>query len=391
MFKNEEIEIKLEIRNITYYRNLGIKIPTLIKNNKECVNYDKLITINIDMLKNGSDQKVEVYCDFCLDNGIENIFYKKYNNLIRDRKNNNGKDRCGSCARKKSGISTRIDFKKVQNKFIQKNLTPIFNDTDYSSNNSKLEFKCNIHLDFKQKISYIGLLYANNPCKFCRKEKLKKKKSEKIYNYFISRGLVPLFSKNENIINNSKVEFKCNIHSDIIQYISYDCLYQTKNGCKICYNRKGENSSNWKGGITPLVRHLRGYIKKLIKEFIINSKYKCEITELKGSLVVHHIHNFKSIVLEALEILNLPIYKEILNYTELEMNLIYSKMTDLHKKYKLVVILKDLHILFHKEYGLKNNNDEQYKNFILRYKNCEFDIFLKEKYKYSNSNSYIFH
>ncbi len=47
-------------------------------------------------------------------------------------------------------------------------------------------------------------------------------------------------------------------------------------------------------------------------------------------------------------------------------------------------MIKELHNLFHAEYGRKNNNENQYNEFVKRYKNYEFDGKLPFKYRFIN-------
>lgn len=46
-------------------------------------------------------------------------------------------------------------------------------------------------------------------------------------------------------------------------------------------------------------------------------------------------------------------------------------------------MIKELHILFHKIYGIKNNDKYQFEDFKKRYFNFEFDDLLNNRYKYS--------
>ena len=384
MIKSEIVKIKLTRRNIGYYSLYPQVLIPMILNTKgmQIPNYGEEIIITTDLLKNGVEQKINIICDKC---GI--IYIKKFNNICRDRKNNNGCDICNSCAHKKSGITQRLNIKDVYNLFMEKNIIPLFEDKDYLSVGTKLNFKCKIHEDILQSISYNGLKKSNHPCKKCRTKVIADKQKMKIgsiYNLFQKRNLIPLFEKTEED-RYKKLQYSCEIHQDI-QFISYNQLRQTKYGCKSCLNRKGENNINWKGGITPLIKYMRNKLNDWKKIKLKNNNYTCEITNIVGNkLVVHHITNFSFILGETLNNLNLKIKPIISDYSSGELKLIEEKLIDLHSKYKSVVISKDLHELFHKKYGIKNNNEEQYVEFIERYMNGEFDRNLPSKYRVVNN------
>lgn len=386
MIKNNKLEIILTVRNITHYKKFeNVNIPTFLYNGKEKIKYGQKILIDVSMLKNGSDQKIEVCCDGC-----GSIIYKKYNNFIRDRKKNGDKDFCGNCGRKNFGKSKRLIFSEVCEYFIERKLIPLFTENDYKSVGSKLKCKCTSH-EYILCISYNNLKNSEFPCKKCAPNNrggYNKLKSKEIYKSFQDKGLIPLFSENVNITTKDKLPFLCKIHG--VQYISYNQLKFTKYGCKNCLNRKGENSHNWKGGITPLVRNMRLKLNNWKKTKLKNNNYTCEITGIIGDkLVVHHITNFYIILEETLNLLNLDIKPIIGDYTDKELELIKEKLLELHDKHMSVVICKDLHELFHKKYGIKNNNEEQYKEFIIRYKSGEFNNKLPFKYRIINNPGVI--
>jgi hypothetical protein len=373
MIINDKIEINITNRNIKYYRSIYPDIK---------VGMNLIDTKNI---KNGSDIKLEVTCDIC-----ERKLNKKFNNLNRDRKNNNGIDICIECSKKKSGENRRIAYETVYNLFLSKNLIPEFKKYDNILTNNKLKFRCKIHTDTKQSIRYNGLLLSNYPCKYCRSiaiSKSKKKSFQEIYNYFISRDLIPLFKEEDVNGISSKLKFRCKKHN-IDQYTSYAILSKTK-GCKFCFSKKGSNSHMWKGGITPLVRNMRKKINNWKKEKIKEKGYKCEITNMNGRLVVHHILNFHILLEKSLESTNLPIRHNLSDYTNTELLTIENELLELHKSAEYCIIIKDLHILFHKIYGSKNNDKLQFESFKKRYFSFEFDNDLDIKYRYSTiSNHY---
>ena len=385
MIKFNKIKIRLTNRNVGHYKKFNIEIPKTIKNGKEVIDYSNPIEVDVSMLKEGSDQVIELYCDTCLEKGIYKTLYKKFNNLVRDRKKNNGKDGCVDCARSKSGSSQRLDFNIIFELFKSKNLIILFDKFDYKSINTKLKFRCKTHNNIEQYISYQNLLKSEYPCKICRHNVINNKISKSFLDlkkYFIKRGLNPIFSEKDFGGCNKKMEFTCNKHPNTIQEISYNSLSVTKNGCKLCFDKTGRNSHAWKGGITPLVRNMRSKLKEWSLNKLKESKYTCALSNnIGGKLVVHHIKNFHTILEEVLLTLDLKIYHDISNYSPDELLQIKNKLVELHKNCEYVVLCENLHKLFHKLYGKKNNTIEQFLEFKKRYENCEFDNILDIKYQ----------
>jgi hypothetical protein len=368
MILNDKIKIIITNRNITHYKSIynDIKVGENI--------------IDIKNLKSGSDVKILISCDNCAKE-----FNKKFNNLNRDRENNGGFDYCGDCGRIKSGQTRKLNFETIYNLFLSKNLTPKFNKNDTISTNIKLPYVCNIHNDNTQFVKYSKLIDSNYCCKLCRSKRLSEiniKKFSEVEKYFIKRGLIPLFKEFDISGIFEKLKFKCKIHDENIQEISYSSLKNTKEGCKICFSIKGENSWNWKGGITPLTRNMRSKIDIYIKSKIKESNYTCELTGLNGTVHYHHIINFHLLLEESLKINNYDIKKNISDYTPEELYKIEKNLIKLNENSPYVILISKIHILFHKIYGKKNNNEEQYNEFKIRYKNCEFNNILPIKYRY---------
>ena len=366
MVVNDKVEVNISNRNISHYK----KFYNDIKLGKMFVDFNNI--------PKGSDLKVKVLCEKC-----NIIIEKKVNNLYRDRLNNDGLDTCDHCGRIRIAEGNRIKYEKVRNLFIERDLIPLFKEDDKVSTNNKLDFKCKIHNNIVQSIRYNGLLVSKRPCKLCRSESISernKKSYEEVYNYFLNRDLIPVFDEVNSIFD--KLSFRCKSHIDIIQEISYNSLKFTKNGCKICFNKKCENSTNWKGGITPLVRNMRSKVDKWKFEKMKKSNFKCEITGKNGKLVVHHVENFHKLLENSLKINNLEVKPIISDYTSDELINIEKELIKLHEQVEYSVMIEELHILFHKLYGKKNNNKYQFIEFKNRYYNYELDKYLTD-YKFS--------
>lgn len=142
-------------------------------------------------------------------------------------------------------------------------------------------------------------------------------------------------------------------------------------GCGQCYHIStiGPGNKSWNGGLSELKRALRGISQtwKFDSANLYNSR--CIITNKTDNNEVHHLYkNFMGIVNETFEELNLPLYKNIKDYTQEEYILIVETFKRIENYYGPgVVINKELHRKFHYKYGFNNNTPEQFIEFAETY------------------------
>lgn len=138
----------------------------------------------------------------------------------------------------------------------------------------------------------------------------------------------------------------------------------------------GENHPGWKGGVTPIKKHLEGL--PVVSRWFDDSKkqvnYTCELTGKVGcKLHTHHLKAFSTIVLEAHELHNIRIKPQVKDYTEEELHKLEEYVTSWHKDTSNAVVLcKEVHDLFHNLYKYGGNTPEQFKEFKERYIAGEF-------------------
>lgn len=193
---------------------------------------------------------------------------------------------------------------------------------------------------------------------------------------FEERGFIPLFNEYKN--NKERLPFICPKHEEEgTQYSILSNMMRGHANCRKCYALlfTGENSSNWKGGLTQINKYLRDSLfNDWVKPSLTSTDYKCFITKDVSNLVVHHLKNFSDIVSETFKVLNLNVLPSIGDYTQDELELLKNKCLELHLKYGLGVPLrKDVHKLFHNLYGTKNNTKEQFEEFQIRFNNGELE------------------
>jgi hypothetical protein len=269
--------------------------------------------------------------------------------------------RCPKCSKR-----LRRTYEEVVSYIEDQNYRLISNE--FTGIHDYLDLECPSNHKFSMTFGHF--YHDGNKCPKCIG---KNKSLDEVCNYLNKEGYKVL--DDEYINAYTKMKLKCpNNH---IFRMSWTC-YDRSHRCPVCYieNNKGENHYNWRGGISSLSNYLRDKITIWKQESLKKSNYQCELTNEKVE-VIHHLYSFHNIVKETLRILNLPLYDSVNKYNNNELRIITDKCIELHQQYGLGVCLtKQIHNLFHKEYGNENNTPEQFENFKTRYNNGEFNNFL---------------
>lgn len=280
---------------------------------------------------------------------------------------------CDECGHEK----TKLSFDFIKEQFEKRGY--ILLEDKYLGSGVKMKYICPKHSDKIQEICYDNLKQGKG-CKYCGIEetaKSRRLKFEYVKNKFEEKDLVLLEDKYIN--NSTKMKFICKKHPNIIQEKSYNKIQTYKNACTFCHLEENENNNDFDFYSLKLANYLRFQIKKWRSDSLEYYNNKCSLTGLnKGNLVVHHLYfPFAKIMYKALKILKLPLYDEINKYTKNDLKLIKNKCLELHYKYGYgVPLINELHKLFHSLYGVKNNNLQQFEEFIQKYYNEEFDDLL---------------
>ena len=175
-----------------------------------------------------------------------------------------------------------------------------------------------------------------------------------------------------------KVAWLCKCECGNEKIIAASNLKQGQISCG-CYNHSGVNHPNWQGGITKISEHFRhlSIIRQWRKDTYIRENSKCQLTGKEvhgGNSDVHHLKGFNVIVKEAHDLHNIQIKEIVADYTDEELKLLEDYVSSCHEDTTNAVLLsKEVHDLFHHEYGYGENTLEQYEEFKQRYLNGEFD------------------
>ena len=141
----------------------------------------------------------------------------------------------------------------------------------------------------------------------------------------------------------------------------------------------GNSNGRWKGGATPVYAELRSETKPWQKESMRFCNYRCVITG--GNFDnVHHPVPFRDIVDMVFEDTGFEIKEKVMDYSDFEFNIIKDRIAQLHNFYGYGACLcKDVHKLFHDEYGYLNFDPYDFLDFIYRIDCGEFDEWFEEK------------
>jgi len=98
------------------------------------------------------------------------------------------------------------------------------------------------------------------------------------------------------------------------------------------------------------------------------NNYTCQLTGIRTNIVVHHIRSFNLLFLETIKALNFPIYDDISNYNQEQLDEFLNMFLEIQENYNsYICINEDIHKRFHKEYGYGDNTEEQWDEFINKY------------------------
>lgn len=173
------------------------------------------------------------------------------------------------------------------------------------------------------------------------------------------------------------VYYYCNKHIDLGEQKTREDSFKNKEflckKCRASYMSKvnsGSNSATWKGGLINVRNAIRSSLSGWVKEKIAKSDYKCELTGKSGSLEVHHLESFESIVDRVCSSLKIQLDE---NTSEEQLELIRKEVVEYHYKNNEIgiVLLKSVHKKFHKIYGQKNTTEEQFNEFKELYPKIE--------------------
>lgn len=140
----------------------------------------------------------------------------------------------------------------------------------------------------------------------------------------------------------------------------------------------GELNPRWLGGVTDIYRELRSDTKGWMKDSMCICNYKCVITG-KAYDDIHHLTPFRTIVNDALYICDLDERQLVKDYEKNEISDLKDILILLHDEYGFGACLnKEVHRLFHKEYGYYNTTVYDFADFLFSIKNGKYNKWFEE-------------
>ena len=124
--------------------------------------------------------------------------------------------------------------------------------------------------------------------------------------------------------------------------------------------------------LNRFVRERLAMWKKEVREYY---NYTCCLSGSHSNIIVHHCRGFNLLFDETMDILNFPIKENFTDYSDEELLLFVDKFLEIQDYYNAYVcITEDIHKLFHKEYGYGDNTEEQWEEFVIKYKNGNYKL-----------------
>lgn len=157
-----------------------------------------------------------------------------------------------------------------------------------------------------------------------------------------------------------------------------DIIGKTSRGVMEQRNKMGLFKINKEyGGYENIAKLFRGHIQNWKTKSMELCDYKCVFTGSKD-FRIHHLIGFNIILKEAFD----EIKKEIElvsndtnDYTKKELDRMIEIFCCIHDKYPLgICVRNDIHNLFHRIYGVGNNNEMQWNKFVTDYKNGVYNF-----------------
>lgn len=298
-------------------------------------------------------------------------FERSFGNLRRNEK--------FTCARCSQNRYLTIEQVKQYLDEHDKNHDCILLSTTYQNYNSYLHFKCNgCGQEFDRKFSQVKQCTTSFKCFDCLK------KMQGGYN----KGTI---EDVQNFINTYDIEHNCELLSTVYvdQYTpllfkcnccgkEFERTFGTMKAkkafkCFRCAHHLPEEYQT--DAYFLMINHFRSKLYTWKKKQL-SEQPVCDITGVTKDLEVHHLINFLDILQQASKNTGIPlnIKPQDLEKNGYSLQILDEEFIKLHNQMAQgVVLTKNIHTLFHKLYGYKNNTPEQYAEFKLQYQKGELD------------------
>ena len=289
-----------------------------------------------------------------------NIFYRKYDKLKTNGFN------CVECSKKE--LSKRYSYSLDDIKKIISDKGCEYISGEYVNETSKLTIKCKCGKEFIK--SFNKFNSGQDHCPKCGMKALAEKKTK--YNLDSARELLRSYGfellENEYLGAQEKMLCKCrNGHES---YIVISQLKHGRSGCRECATErmKGNLHYNYQGGVSIVSEAIRRSLAKW-KEHIRNLyNDTCPVTGEKEETVVHHLLTLRDMYDEITSEYGETVgfYDKICDFSSYKIfDEIRNEIVKRHNNTTGILISRELHIAYHREYGYRGNTSEQFNDFLL--------------------------
>jgi hypothetical protein len=185
--------------------------------------------------------------------------------------------------------SNKLSILDVKKEFESRSCILI--DTDYKDSKTKISYKCKIHNEEIQHISYDHLTRKKvSPCSACKKINRYNVKMLKFETLFYKSGLTIISTEavQLNLKSDTRINFICDKHNIYgLQNTTYEFLLSNSGGCKICTTEKRANSKRRSISEVKQMLLTKGY--SLLDEVYLNSKTKMRFICIKHPQEVQYL------------------------------------------------------------------------------------------------------
>lgn len=273
---------------------------------------------------------------------------------------------CSNCSKKiVSNNRKKYTINDVRQYLIENKINPnLLLSTEMDKKKDLLTFKCEI----------CGNIYQRSFDNLCTEVKYKNMCSDcgkrTFYSLLYTEDDVKKNIEKDGYIlletyKNAHTRVSCQCKRGHIFGLKYSDYLYSHVGCPFCaiINQSGENASNWKDGRSITNQYLRDGLKNWKQKILKQYNYQCDITGNSNNLEIHHLNqSYATILDQAIKELNIN-KNNLTEYTPEELFLLKEKIKNLHINVTGVPVTKELHSLFHKQYGYYNTTEDQYYQF----------------------------
>lgn len=299
-------------------------------------------------------------------------------NFVNFRK---GNMLCPKCCNEEVHKKARLDLDYIKSEINKSGCRYI--SGEYKNKDSKLYLQCTCGNYFYK--SWDTFKRGQSHCPDCGRKKI----AEFQRKYYLNDAQTILSQHGYKIIGNyvdSVTPVECICTKGHVCLIKLSDLIGTRHsGCKQCgiERRSGVNHYNYKGGVSLLDNVIRQNLSDWNNNIRKLYNHECPIMHTtKLNTVVHHLYSLNMIIQDVLreDKVQIQLFKPM-NEIELydkEIKKIISDVVNKHTNKTGILIDKDIHSAFHKQYGYGNNTPKQFDDFLKNNYSISLSQILKE-------------